>query len=255
MIELTGTVSGTAREHTAESLDATWRQALLVMPDGRGGWVETKPADVAAAAKVPTILFAHGSSGITEAIRTFARWAATACGAAVVVPDSFQLADRLTYTSPVARDVYEVVHAMRSAELRHAAQWLVTAPWFDGRYVVAGTSEGGVAAARFDSDAAPVAEAGRMIFSWSCEDNYHVAAHGTRIPNDRPVLNVMSLTDKFFSCANPYLDNPTAAGCAAAVLRHNAASSLVLIPEAPHTLLNLPQTQGAVAAFLKRLGF
>ncbi len=253
MIEFTGTVSGTVRTHTMESLQAAWERALLVLPDARG-FTETCPADVTTAPKAPTILFSHGSSGITDAIRVFARWAASELGMAVVVPDSFQLAERLTYTSPVARDVYEVVHAMRSAELQHAARQLAKAPWFDGRYIVAGTSEGGVAAARFDRDAAPVKEAGRILFSWSCEDNYHVESHGTKIPDDLPVLNVMSLTDKFFSRANPYLDNPEAQGCAANALRHNNASTIVLIPDAPHTLLNLPQTQGAVAAFVKRLG-
>lgn len=255
MIELTGTVSGTARTHTPESLQAVWDHAFLVLPDAKTGFTETHPADVTSADQCPTILFAHGSSGITDAIRDFARWAAAELGVAVVAPDSFQLADRLTYASPVARDVYEVMHAMRSAELQQAARRLAKAPWFDGRYVVAGTSEGGVATARFDGAAAPVKEAGRIIFSWSCEDNYHVAAHASKIPDDRPVLNVMSLTDKFFSRANPYLDNPAAAGCAANVLRHNRASAIVLIPDAPHTLLNLPQTRGAVAAFVKRLGF
>lgn len=255
MIELTGTVSGTARRHTPESLQAAWEHAFLVLPDARGGFMETRPVDVTSAVKCPTMLFAHGSSGITDAIRDFARWAAVELKAAVAVPDSFQLADRLTYTSPVARDVYEVVHAMRSAELQYAARRLAEAPWFDGRYVVAGTSEGGVAAARFDREAAPVKEAGRLIFSWSCEDNYHVAAHASKLPDDLPVLNGMSLADKFFSRANPYLDNPAALGCAANVLRHNPASAIVLIPDAPHTLLNLPQTRAAVAAFVKRLGF
>lgn len=255
MIKLTGTLTGTARRHTPETLAATWQKAFLVLPDGRGGILETTPDAVTVVGKFPTVLFCHGSSGVNDAIKTFGRWLARTMKAAFVVPDAMQLPDRLMYTSPIAREDYEIIHALRGQELANAVKELAAAPWFDGRFVIVGTSEGGVTAARFDRTASTVKEAGRMIFSWSCEDNYHVVHHDAKIPDDLPVLNVMSLTDKFFSPANPYLDNPTAKGFAADVLKGNTVSSIVLIPGAPHALLNLPQTQGAVTAFLKRLGF
>lgn len=162
------------------------------------------------------------------------------------------LKDRITYTSPVSRDDYERIHAMRSAELAHAAARLGEVPGFDGRYVVAGTSEGGVAAARFQAPQ-DQAECARMIFSWPCEDNYHVAAHRTAIPQDMPVLNVMSAADKFFSQANSWLDHPSALGHAGRTLANHTDASIVLIPGAPHTLFALPQTQSAVEGFLERV--
>ena len=177
---------------------------------------------------------------------------AASFGIGFLCPNSFVLKDRITYTSPVSRDDYERIHAMRSAELANAAARLTEVPGFDGRYVVAGTSEGGVAAARFQAPQGQ-AECARMIFSWPCEDNYHVAAHRTAIPQDMPVLNVMSAADKFFSQANSWLDNPSALGHAGRTLANHTDASIVLIPGAPHTLFALPQTQSAVEGFLERV--
>ncbi len=258
-IELTGKTSGTVRSHNEATLAAVWEQALLVLPQGveGGRMLETTPAKVSEApfsGRCPTLLFAHGSSGINPAIREFAHFIAQETGWAVVVPDSMQTKDRLVYTSPVARSDYEAVHAMRSDELVYAARKLFDAPWFSGVYAVAGTSEGGVAAARFDSTGLAVREKAKLIFSWSCEANYHVEEPRSVLPDDLPVLNVMSLTDKFFSSANSYLDNDSAFGYAREALANNPNASIVLIPQAPHTLLNLPQTRAAAVEILERVG-
>lgn len=160
--------------------------------------------------------------------------------------------DRITYSSPVSRENYERVHAMRSQELDYAARHLDEAPGFSGRYAVAGTSEGGVAAARFTAPDGR-RESGRILFSWPAEDNYHVVSHQTHIPDDVPVLNIMSAEDKYFSRANPWLANPDALGHAGRTLAHHPQTSILLIPGAPHTLFALPQTESAVRAFLVRI--
>ena len=95
--------------------------------------------------------------------------------------------------------------------------------------------------------------AGRMVFSWSCENNYFVEQHRTALPADRPVLNVMSSTDVFFSPSNAWLGNTAARGHCADALKDNKMASVVLIPGAPHTLMNLPQARHATAGFLKDL--
>ena len=92
---------------------------------------------------------------------------------------------------------------------------------------------------------------GRIVFSWSCENNYFVRSHGTALPDDKPVLNIISSTDPYFSPANSWLGNPTAAGHCAAALRNNKQASIVLIPGAPHTVLNLPAARHPVAGFLR----
>lgn len=251
-IELTGSIKGTADRHTEESLAETFKQGLLIAPYNfyEGALDAFEDAGVAFDS-APVFLFAHGSSGISDAVRNFGRWVAS-LGFIFFAPNSFALKDRITYTSPIARSDYERIHAMRTAELQNASIRLEEIPGFDGRYVVAGTSEGGVAAARFQAPAGRT-ECGRLIFSWSCEDNYHVEAHRTHVPDDVPVINVMSAADKFFSKANPWLDNPEALGHAGRTLAKHPKAEIVLIPGAPHTLFALPQAQDAVKGFLGRV--
>ena len=122
-------------------------------------------------------------------------------------------------------------------------------PWADPkRLVLSGASEGGPAVARYAGNEF----AGRIIFSWSCEDNYFVDAHRTVVPRE-PVLNVMSAADPFFSRANSYLGKPDAQGHCGAALREHKDTTIVLIPGAPHTLLNTPQARMAVASWLQAL--
>lgn len=109
-----------------------------------------------------------------------------------------------------------------------------------------GQCEGAAAVARYKGQEF----LGRIVFSWSCENNYFVRSHGTALPDDKPVLNIISSTDPYFpSPANSWLGNPTAAGHCAAALRNNKQASIVLIPGAPHTVLNLPAARHPVAGF------
>lgn len=121
---------------------------------------------------------------------------------------------------------------------------------FDGRFVVAGTSEGGVSVARFASHPERP-EAARLLFSWSCEDNYHVEHHRTNIPDTVPVLNLMSAEDKFFSRANAYLGNDDALGHAGKTLAKHSDATIVLLPGAPRTLFNLPAARRILRGFLE----
>lgn len=126
-IELTGKVEGSVRKHNEATLKAVWDNALLVLPQEQDPEhvIETTPAaagNECFSDRYPTLIFAHGSSGITPAIREFARFIAQETGWAVVAPDSMQTKDRITYTSPVARSDYEAVHSMRSEELLYCAK-------------------------------------------------------------------------------------------------------------------------------------
>lgn len=248
-IALTGKMSGTADKHTADSLKASFENAWFAAARGAfEGKLSDAPENLPAA---PILLFAHGSSGIGAPLKAFARFVSS-FGWSFIAPDSFVFPDRITYSSPVSRENYERVHAMRSQELDYAARHLDEAPGFSGRYAVAGTSEGGVAAARFTAPEGR-RESGRILFSSPAEDNYHVVSHQTHIPDDVPVLNIMSAEDKYFSRANPWLANPDALGHAGRTLAHHPQTSILLIPGAPHTLFALPQTESAVRAFLVRI--
>ncbi len=58
------------------------------------------------------------------------------------------------------------------------------------------------------------------------------------------------LADPFFSRANPYIGNADAQGHCGAALREHRNVTIVLIPGAPHTLLNVPQARTVVGAWL-----
>lgn len=247
-----GEIKGQALEHTPASRLALVRRAQVALPPAANGgtayfgpW-EGIPATAQAA--VPVVVFLHGSSGLgLKAIEEWQRWLAGQ-GVASVAPDSFALAGRATYKSPVQKSFYERVHALRASEIEATAAALRTVPWAaPGRWLLAGTSEGAVAVARHAGEGF----AGRMIYSWSCEDNYFVESHGTAVAPALPVLNVMSGTDVYFSPANAWLGNPAARGhCGAALAAHKQAT-VVLIPGAPHTLLNLPAARHATAGFVR----
>lgn len=246
-----GEVKGQAVRHTAESAVGVVQQARVVLPSAvTGGAVYTglwKDAPREAKARVPVVVFLHGSSGLgLPAIAEWQAWLATR-GIASVAPDSFALPDRITYKSPVSTAVYEQIHALRASEIVLAAQAVKGAAWADpARLVLAGTSEGATAVARHGG-----AEfAGRILFAWSCEPNYFVEKSGHVFPANQPVLNVISSTDPFFSPSNAWLGNPSARGHCGDALKDHKRATITLIPGAPHTLLNLPAARAAAAGFL-----
>lgn len=247
-----GEIKGQAIVHTPESARAAMANGALVLPSAAtGGAVFTgafKDAPREMRARVPVVVFLHGSSGLgLKAIGEWQQWLAT-MGIASFAPDSFALPGRVTYTSPVGKDFYEKIHALRGSEITLAVQALKDAPWADPRrMVLAGTSEGATAVARYAGDAF----AARMIFSWSCEDNYFVETHRTAVRPEQPVLNVISATDPFFSRSNAWLGQPAAVGHCAAAFKDHPKASIVLIPGAPHTLLNLPAARQVVAGYLQ----
>lgn len=247
-----GEIKGTALVHTEASGRAVIDSAALALPASAvGGAVYLGPlrdAPSVITGPLPLVVFMHGSSGLgLAAIGDWQHWLA-GMGVASLAPNSFALPDRVTYKSPIDKDTYERMHALRLSEVGLAVQALARLPWVDrNRVVLAGTSEGATAVARYSG----TEFAGRIVFSWSCEDNYFVRSHATALPQDRPVLNVMSSTDVFFSPSNPWLGNPAAQGHCGQALKDNKQASVVLIPGAPHTLLNLPQARHPVAGFLR----
>ncbi len=250
-----GEVKGTAVQHTTASSAGVMQRAAVVLPasvTGGAPYVGTlanapKDAPKDAKAKVPVVVFLHGSSGLE--LKAIGEWQLylASLGVASIAPDSFALPDRITYKSPVGKDMYEKIHALRASEIPLALAALRAAPWADtSRLVLAGTSEGGPAVARYVGSEF----AGRMLYSWSCENNYFVQEHRTAVVA-QPVLNVMSSTDVFFSPSNAWLGNNAAKGYCGDALKDNKQATIVLIPGAPHTLLNLPAARNATAGFVR----
>ena len=252
VIAAVGEVKGSGWEHTPATLAATVQQADLVIPAAATGGAmfvgKFRDAPTVKPAKVPVVLFLHGSSGLgLKAIGEWQQWLATQ-GIASAAPDSFALPDHVTYTSPISKAEYERIHALRASEIAPMLAALKALPWVDGaRIVLAGTSEGSVPVARYRGTEFTA----RMLFAWSCETNYFVVEPQNAFEASKPVLNVIGATDPFFSPSNSWLGNATAKGHCADALKEVKRASVALIPGAPHTLLNLPAVRDITAGFLK----
>ncbi|BAM92752.1 conserved hypothetical protein, alpha/beta-hydrolases domain [Bradyrhizobium oligotrophicum S58] len=246
-----GETKGTALEPSPDNLALTWARANLVLPatlmGGRRweGHAEDAPDVVGIA---PLVVVMHGSSGVAPAIKDYQVWLADELGAASVAPDSLAIPDRLTYTSPVDVATYERVHALRLAELENALKAVRDWSWVDRfRVVLAGTSEGAVAVARYAGKDA----AARLIYSWSCEDNYFVTAPRLGIGPKEPVLNAISARDPYFSAANPWNKDRAVTGSCAAALKDDPKAEVLVIDADVHTILNRPEVRERTASFLR----
>ena len=249
-----GVIKGSALVHTAESAKAVVAGAQVALPASVTGGLpfagpfRSLPTNTQG--RVPVVVFLHGSSGLKlAAILEWQQWLASQ-GVASIAPDSFGLPDRLTYSSPIAKDTYEKVHALRASEIGMAVAALQGLPWADTRQLIlAGSSEGSPAVARHSGEGF----LGKVMFAWSCENNYFVEAHQTFVHKDLPALNIISNTDPFFSSSNSWLGNPAAKGHCAAAFKGNSRASVVLLPDAPHTLINLPAARQALMGFLREV--
>jgi hypothetical protein len=246
-----GSVEDGPTTHTPQSLQSLVQQATVALPaKATGKDVFTgkfKDIPTLTGSKVPVIVFLHGSSGLgLAAIAQWQLWLAK-LGYASIAPDSFALEKRLTYKSPVDLITYERVHAMRLSEIAPTVAALQTASWADSqRMILAGTSEGSVPVARYEGSEFVA----KIMYAWSCEKNYFVTEPKSYFDMKRPVLNIISSIDPFFSKTNTWIGNDAAQGHCGLALKGNPKASIVLVPDAPHTLMMFPAAQNATAGFL-----
>jgi dienelactone hydrolase len=238
----------------AQDLAPQIRNADVALPAGVAGAgvfqgkFEAIPAAASQnARRVALVIFLHGSSGLNDNIRSFQKWLAEDLGIASIAPDSFAVPGRITYTSPVAKDIYEQVHALREAEIGAALDATAKLPWVDdSKLFLAGTSEGAVSVARWKGREF----AGRLIYAWSCENNYHVDQPRNGFGPQDAVLNVISGDDPYFSPKNEWNKGYPIKGHCADALKDDRSAQVVLIPNAPHTLFNLPAARSLTAGFI-----
>jgi dienelactone hydrolase len=249
-----GELKGSAWVHTKDSLAAAVQQADVCLPPAATGGAsfcgKFKDIPKLSGRQVPVLVFLHGSSGLgLKAIGEWQQWLA-GLGYASIAPDSFALADHVTYKSPIDKESYERIHALRASEIEPVLLALRSQAWVDSsNLILAGTSEGSVPVARY-----PGKEfVARILYAWSCETNYFVMEPRNSFEPGKPVLNVISASDPFFSQSNAWLNNPDAQGHCGTALKDNNRAAVLLVPNAPHTLLNLSATRSATAGFLSLL--
>lgn len=157
----------------------------------------------------PVVVYMHGSSSAFEEVDGvpglkwdygYAEWL-TSAGYVFVAPDAHAFGDRPTYSSPVPKELYEEVNAIRQAEIAQAAAALSDATFLEpGEMYLLGVSEGAVAAARY---AGPEFK-GRMIFSWGCEPGYMTDYAKVGARSGDPILNIMGQQDFYYGKNAPY---------------------------------------------------
>jgi dienelactone hydrolase len=159
--------------------------------------------------KAPVIVYMHGSgqaidrSGEAPKLKWdygYGDWV-TQAGYIFVAPDSYAMKDRPSFSSPVPKENYEHVHAIRQAEVAQAAQSLVTQSFTntDEMYLL-GVSEGAMAAARYHGKEFK----GRLVLSWSCEPGYFTSFPKVGAGSKNPFLNIMGARDFYFGKDAPY---------------------------------------------------
>jgi dienelactone hydrolase len=249
-----GEIMGSAWVHTAESLLASAQQADVVLPaKATGGAIfkgKLKDIPKLSGSKVPVVVFMHGSSGLAlKAIGEWQQWLA-GLGYASVAPDSFSLPNRVTYKSPIDVDSYERVHTLRGSEIAPTVQALKSQTWVNAsQLILAGSSEGSVPVAQYTGNEFMA----RILYAWSCEQNYFVKDPKNAFETGKPVLNIISSTDPFFSKSNSWIGNANPAGHCGSALKGNVMASVLLIPDAPHTVLGVPAARQATAGFLAQI--
>lgn len=252
-----GEVSGGAFMHTPESIEQGIRMADVALPANATESGEVYFGDFSdlpklSGERVPTVIFLHGSSGINPKLG-YDVWQKHLAneGIASFIFDGMQLDDRIKYKSPVDKDVYEQIHELRASEIDIALNALKATSWANPQaLMLAGTSEGAVSVARYDGDDF----IGKIIYSWSCEDNYFVKDDMTST-KQTPTLNIISAADKYFSSANDFIGLDDAKGNCSVVYSDGLPDyfEVLLIPDAPHTLFNLPAARSATIGFIEQL--
>lgn len=190
---------------------------------------------------LPTLVYVHGCTGLGdyELLRAVAQR-----GVAVVAPDSFARRYRPMQCDPVqhtgGRNLF--VFDFRITEISYAVHRLRQAPWVDGeRMFLAGTSEGGVAAALYRGDDFRA----RIIAQWTCHGTPLV--RGLAAPPQEPVLAIVRADDPWY---DPRRTPGQKGHCGEFMSGRPRSESLVLSGGPGHFVFDDPAALGRVLNFL-----
>jgi len=185
-------------------------------------WTKVANGHIKSGAKVPAVLMMHGCSGI---IRTPAAYRVLLLelGFAVIEPDSY------------ARPGHSCRHdrlSVRTADLAHAYKMMRELSWIDqDRVVLMGISQGGAAVAIWEKPGF----AAHIILANNCNGKQPGAPTGT------PVLAVVGEKDAHYQ------------GSSCQINHEFKGSGSIIISDAPHGIIDYPETEQAVKEILSHL--
>ena len=236
-------------------MERVWQAALVRIPSPGNGHIETTAGDLHTlqldpGKKFPAVVFLHGCGGIGKGTHTRINFLA-ANGYLVVAPPSMarkkypQSCDRENLRGGLYRDTLK----MRQYDAGYAIEKTKALAWVDpARVYLVGLSEGGIAAATFQSQSGKTSLRARVVEAWTCHaawDEYR----GINAPADEPVLTLLASED-------PWFQGPTTRGECTGFLHPGNGSKSVVYTEADlkqrHALLEDERVQAEVLDFLRK---
>jgi dienelactone hydrolase len=223
---------------SAAAQDEAWNAGTIFVPASLSLTGEAcvskiggKCMDRIATGRHPVILFMHGCNGAKRP-KAF-----LGLGAIVVEPNSFWQGERCSLNAAEMAKLLTI----RMRDAAAATKQLQAAPWADpARLLLAGYSQGGIAAALYDG---PEFKA-RVVIAWPCQ----LRSSGPSGPQmgvrgEGPVLAIQSRNDKLY-------ERLGIEGDCGPEISSRPDSRSVLIPGNAHEIMDHPTTREAIAAFV-----
>lgn len=186
-------------------------------------WTRVAAGHIKPGAKAPAVLVMHGCSGIFPSPAAY-RVFFMDRGYAVIEPDSFARPGHSCNDSPLED---------RTEDLAYAFEKMRELPWVDqDRIVLMGISQGGRAVAYWDQSGF----AAHIVLANNCDGRQPHA------PPDIPVLTVVGEKDEYYN------------GSSCQVSRQFKGSRSIVIPDAPHGIIDYEETEQAMEELLSLSG-
>ena len=240
-------------------LERTWRAAMVRVPDGVGGVIETDVDALESGAVVPdrtypVVIWMHGCLGFWGGTAFRLDWLARN-GFVAIAPNSFARAfyprscDPETHTA----GLYRPTLGMRQHDAGHAIGRVARFPWADrDNLFLAGLSEGAAVATTYVDREVPAGRLkARVAEAWGCHAGWEEFA-GINAPATEPVLALVADRDPWYA-ADHHRGH-----CGAFMDGDNGSLSFVVDYEPTrhgHELLERPEIREIVLSFLlERVG-
>ena len=235
-----------------EELDRTWHAALVRIPHNHKvfvGQISDLPLeDLPVKAKLPTVIYLHGCSGIWW--KTYIRLDFFAeNGIAVIAPASFARAKYPKSCDPATKraGLYRETLKMRQYDALNAIKNAKRLDWVDSRNIfLVGFSQGGITSATLSTNIDTTVNA-RVIEGWTCHAGWG-EYRGSNAPVSEPVLALVADQDPWFQ------NSWTRGSCGRYMNSENGSRSVVYSTgslKAKHSLLDDSDVQNRVLEFLQ----
>lgn len=240
-----------------ENINDSYKHAFIGIPKGCGGL--KKPyygtlnkfkklyPDFKCTLKLPTLLYMHGSIGLTRGA-LFRKWIVEDANFIFFAPNSFKIKNRPTYKSPASISKYQKVHKLRQAEIHHNLEKLKELKFIDLKNIfLMGNSEGGLAAAYYKGKEFK----GRIVTAFSCEESYYSQDFEIGAKKNDPFLNIIGTHDEYFSNNSKTNKNYEVDGHGSKVLKSYKNAKVIILPKTKHDLTLNIYVKEDIVNFLK----